>query len=57
MYFVCGIPDICLLSRDKNTKYEESYLDLSKDEDTILESCIGKVTTVVSTFKSTDCKV
>jgi hypothetical protein len=31
VYFIAGIPDICTLTRDKKQKYEESYLNLEKD--------------------------
>ena len=31
VYFLAGIPDICSLKRDRKTKYEENFLDISKD--------------------------
>ena len=31
VYFLAGIPDICTLKRDNKTKYEENFLDMSKD--------------------------
>ena len=43
VYFMCGIPDICKLERDKTSNYEESFFDLDKSIDQVFDDIVGKI--------------
>ena len=58
VYFVCGIPDICTLFREKRLCYEESCLQLSEviNEDSVVNDFIQKLHEVDNGLKSIGCK-
>ena len=37
VYFVCGLPDICTLSRKEYPLYEESHIDMTSSECNLLK--------------------
>ena len=37
VYFVCGLPDICTLSRKEYALYEESHIDMTSSECDLLK--------------------
>ena len=52
VYFVCGIPDVCELVRDKNSKYEESYIDTVVDEEVIVKTYMDKLEMVSNRIRN-----
>ena len=52
IYFVCGIPDLCTLARDRLTHYEESFIDMDVDEEFIITSYMEKLNRVAHDFKT-----
>lgn len=55
VYFVCGIPDICMLSRSRNPKYEESYIDMEASEQSLIDNYLEKVHLIVDGLQTIGC--
>ena len=57
IFFMCGIPDICRLDRDRDSNYEESFFDLDKSVDQIFDDIACKIQHVDEDLKQLGCKV
>ena len=57
VYFVCGLPDICTLSRKEYPLYEESHIDMTSRECDLLKAYTDQMIEVENGLKQLNCKI